>query len=108
MIQLVDKPELYNAPTPGSINQPGTVPAWFFDQHGFTLDKDEDGNVVKRDFNLNSEWRWRNSILTNPHLVMCRRQWKRDKVQAENEKLHQLLASKNKILADDRNAVKRC
>ena len=46
-------------------NQPGTVPAWFFNKHGFTPDTDEDGNIVTRDFDVQVEWRWRNSILTN-------------------------------------------
>ena len=90
-----------------NVNQPGTVPAWFFDKHGFTLDKDTDGNVVRRDFDLSAEWRWRNSILTNPHLVLTRRQWKRDRVVKQNEKVMECLRAKNQILADARTAIEK-
>lgn len=36
---------------------------------------------------------------------MCRRQWKRDRVVAVNNKVMQILSTKNTTLADDRNAV---
>ena len=88
-----------------NMNQPGTVPAWFFDKHQFTPDVDADGKIVRRDFDLGLEWRWRNCILTNPHLVLQRRQWKHDKVMAGNKKMTDSLASKNDILKKSREII---
>ena len=88
-----------------NINQPGTVPAWYFDKYKFTVDVDEDGNEVKRDSDLGCEWRWRNCILTNPHLVMCRRQWKLDIIVAQNKKMRDNLAVKNEVLKNLRESL---
>ena len=81
------------------------MPAWFFDKHGFTPDTDEDGNIVRRDFDVRVEWRWRNSILTNTHLVTLRRQWKLDKIVEHNTAVNKTLDVKNTILEEDRLAV---